>query len=324
MRRLIIAALLLQTIPAPASAALARIGVPRLSPAFSTPAVGMVRLTAPPLTVGQSAPALSLIRRYSRPPLARSRPRTAVAAAPAPAPAAAITLAAAAAVAAGEVAARPSDAAQDRAAVDFVDQPARREAAGEAVPLGIAAQSVSIPLPRGAVRSSPNDSPSIPAPARPAKPAPRLKAFLAGTFGAQLASNALQVTMPLLLLTVTGSAATAACAALASTIDAAGTLLGGRLVDRFGSRAVLVATTLARGAAVAALPLLAATGGLTMPAVFAVYRRESLARGVADTARNTVPLEFAGKDVPLLKKILAKNQGFFGAGASRGRSSWAP
>ena len=125
--------------------------------------------------------------------------------------------------------------------------------------------------------------------------------------------------MPLLILQLTGSAAQAAFAAtLSSALDAAGTVIGGRLTDRFGSKSVLLATTVARGAAVLSLPFLAAAGGLSLPAVLAAYMVESLARGGADTARSVLPSEIAGKDEGSLNKVLAKNQGFFEAGGIAG------
>ncbi|UPT72777.1 MAG: dTMP kinase [Elusimicrobiota bacterium] len=125
--------------------------------------------------------------------------------------------------------------------------------------------------------------------------------------------------MPLLILQVSGSVSAAAFAAAASSaVDAAGTLLGGRLTDRFGAKPVLVATTIVRGASVLALPVLAAATGLTVPLVLGAYLVESLARGVADTARNVVPSTIAGGDVPLLKRVLAKNQAYFEAGGIAG------
>ena len=159
---------------------------------------------------------------------------------------------------------------------------------------------------------------------RPQPPAPpaasvRLAPFLGGTFLAQVASNALQVTMPLLLLQVSGSAALAAFAATASSaVDALGTVVGGKMTDRLGAKPVLVATTVVRGLAVLALPLLALGSALTVPAVVAAYMVESLARGAADTARNVLPSELAGKDEGVLKRILSKNQAYFEAGGIAG------
>jgi dTMP kinase len=147
----------------------------------------------------------------------------------------------------------------------------------------------------------------------------RLWGYLFGTFGAQLASNSLQVTMPLLFLKLTGSASHAAFAvAIGSALDASGTLVGGWLTDRVRAKNVLLATTAARGAAVLALPLFAAAGGLSLPIVAAAYLTECFARGIADTARSTLPTELSGRDGGLLKTILAKNQVFFEAGGIAG------
>ena len=156
-------------------------------------------------------------------------------------------------------------------------------------------------------------------PAPPSAKGPRLTGYLSGTFGAQLASNALQVTMPLLFLKLTGSAATAAFAVtIGSAFDAAGTLVGGWLTDRVRAKPVLIGTTIARGLALAVLPVLSLAGVLTLPAIAGVYLVECFARGIADTARSTLPSELSGRDDGLLKKILAKNQTFFEAGGVAG------
>ncbi len=125
--------------------------------------------------------------------------------------------------------------------------------------------------------------------------------------------------MPLLFLKLTGSAAHAAFAvAIGSAFDAGGTLVGGRLTDRVRAKNVLLATTVLRGAAVLALPLAAPAGGLSLPLVAGAYLVECFLRGVADTARSTLPVELAGFDEGFLKKILAKNQAYFEAGGIAG------
>jgi|GEM_PF-136925 len=182
------------------------------------------------------------------------------------------------------------------------------------------------PAPAASAVAAPAAAPVEAAPdATPAKSAPaqsslrRLAGYLFGTFGAQLASNSLQVTMPLLFLKMTGSASRAAFAvAIGSAFDAAGTLVGGWLTDRVRAKTVLLGTTLARGAAMLALPLAAATGGLTLPVVAAAYLVECFSRGIADTARSTLPSELSGRNESLLNVILAKNQVFFEAGGIAG------
>lgn len=314
MIRMLIAILVINTFPAPALAQVARVAGPvRMS--ITVPALSVSPGALSGLTPSQSAPSLGA------PPGATPAPALAVLPAPAallplmPAaatptspkaqPVLALTSAKAAAASAVQLSVKPGSLEFDRARVDFVDGAPSRPDSVEAPESAEATATLSPPSPVSERRA-------------PAPPAPRLAPFLVGTFLAQVASNALQVTMPLLILQVTGSAATAAFSAvLSSVFDAAGTFVGGRLTDRFGSKRVLVGTTIVRGAAVLALPLLAASG-LTLPAVLGVYMVESLARGVADTARNTLPSELAGKDEGYLKKVLSKNQSYFEAGGIAG------
>lgn len=314
MVRLLIALLVINSFPAPALAQVARVAgpvrmsitVPALSvspsalsgmtPSLSAPSLGAPLGAAP-------APALAVLPLPSA--LLPLMPAAATPAKPEIQPERALAVAKTAAASAAQLSVQPGSLEFDRARVDFVDGAPSRTDAVEAP------ESADAPA-----RLSPSSLTS--ARRAPAPPAPRLAPFLGGTFLAQVASNALQVTMPLLILQVTGSAATAAFSAvLSSVFDAAGTFVGGRLTDRFGSKRVLVGTTLVRGAAVLALPLLAAAG-LTLPAVLGVYMVESLARGVADTARHTLPSELAGKDEGLLKKVLSKNQSYFEAGGIAG------
>lgn len=314
MIRALIAILVVNSFPAPALAQVARVAGPvRMSitvPALSvSPAAvsGMTSsLSAPSLgapLVAAPAPALAVIPVPSA--LLPLMPAAATPAKPDIRPVTALGVAKTAAASAAQLSVEPGSLEFDRARVDFVDGSPSRTDAVEA--------PSSAQAPARLAPASPVSDRRAPSP-----PSPRLAPFLGGAFLAQVASNALQVTMPLLILQVTGSAATAAFSAvLSSVFDAAGTFAGGRLVDRFGSKRVLVATTIVRGAAVLALPLLAAAG-LTLPAVLGVYMVESLARGVADTARNTLPMELAGKDEGLLKKVLSKNQGFFEAGGIAG------
>lgn len=318
MRRLLLAALLLQTFPAPAWAALGRAGAVR--PVALTPAA-LPRAVALPVLPSLVPASLPLMTPSLAPASLLPLPAPALAAAPAAtlvaaqaAPSAAAPLRAAA-LAAAEVAARPGDAAADREKVDFT-LPARRGATGDAVP---AATALSVPsgLASSARLSAAADSPRPVPP--PSKAAPKLKAFLAGTLGVQVASNALQVLMPLAFLAVTGSAAlTAGAVTVGALADAGGTVLGGRLADHFGAKRVLVATTVLRGAATATLVALAATSSMTLPFLGAAYLVESLSRGAADTARSIVPSELSGGDPAVLKSVMARNQSFFEAGSLAG------
>lgn len=314
MIRALIAVLVINSFPAPALAQVARVTGPvRMSitvPALSvspgalsglTPSLSAPTLGAP--LVAMPAPALAVLPAPVA--LLPLMPAAATPSSPKAQPVRALAAVKTAAASAAQLSVQPGSLEFDRARVDFVD--------------GAPSRTDSVEAPESADAPA-RLSPASPVPDRraPSPPAPRLAPFLGGTFLAQVASNALQVTMPLLILQVTGSAATAAFSAvLSSVFDAAGTFVGGRLTDLFGSKRVLVGTTIVRGAAMLALPLLAASG-LTLPAVLGVYMVESLARGVADTARNTLPSELAGKDEGLLKKVLSKNQSFFEAGGIAG------
>ncbi|MDP3542361.1 MAG: dTMP kinase [Elusimicrobiota bacterium] len=316
MIRALIALLIINSFPAPALAQVARVAgpvrvsvtVPALSvspgaisgltPSLSAPSLGSPLGAAPVLAPAPVAPAAPVA-------LLPLMPAAATPSSPKPQPVRALAAAKTAAASAAQLSVQPGSLESNRARVDFVDGAPDRTDFVEAPPTAEAPARLS--------PASPVSGRRAPAPA-----APRLAPFLGGTFLAQVASNALQVTMPLLILQVTGSAATAAFSAvLSSVFDAAGTFVGGRLTDRFGSKRVLVTTTIVRGAAVLTLPLLAAAG-LTLPAVLGVYMVESLARGVADTARSTLPSELAGKDEGYLKKVLSKNQSYFEAGGIAG------
>jgi len=321
MKRTLIALLILNSFPTPALAQVVRVAGPvRMSitvPALSAAPAG---LSGPALTL--SAPSLSPSAMLAPVPvlavpvaLAVSpliTPAPAAAKKPEPQPQGALAVAKTAAASAAEMTSNPGSAEGERSRGGFFDGSVSRPSIVSAVPPSRLWAALRAPV-RASFVSSGRPTPPVPPAA-----APRLAAFLGGTFLAQVASNALQVTMPLLILQLTGSGAVAAFAAtLSSLIDAAGTILGGRLIDRFGSKPVLIATTLARGAAVAALPI-AMGAGLTMPLVLGAYAVESLARGAADTARNTLPSELAGRDIGLLKSILSKNQSFFEAGGIAG------
>lgn len=314
MLRALIAILVINSVPAPALAQIARVAGPvRMS--ITVPALSVSPGSVPGMTPSLSAPSLGApLGAAPAPALAAipvpaallpSMPAPATPAKPERGPVRALAVAKTAAASAAQLSVEPGSLESDRARVDFVDGSRTRTDAVDAPSSAQATARLSPAAPLSGRRA-------------PTPLSPRMGPFLGGTFLAQVASNALQVTMPLLILQVTGSAATAAFSAvLSSVFDAAGTFAGGRLVDRFGSKRVLIATTIVRGAAVLALPLLAAAG-LTLPAVLGVYMVESLARGVADTARNTLPSELAGKDEGLLKKVLSKNQGFFEAGGIAG------
>ncbi len=314
------------------------LSIPVMAAPLCAPSLSVMSLAAPSLSAlaplsAAAAAVVRVLRPRPPPPLSRrsgrrlpaSAPASALAAAALPARLAAsadaepssFAVARSAALASPDIAAHPGAAESDAVRVNFAD--GLRATASRTL-------SVLAAAPRRWISGlAPRRTPAAPAAEQPAPPAPpsakgpRLSGYLSGTFGAQLASNALQVTMPLLFLKLTGSAATAAFAVtIGSAFDAAGTLVGGWLTDRVRAKPVLIGTTIARGLAMTVLPILALTGALTLPAVAAVYVVECFSRGIADTARSTLPSELSGRNDGLLKTILAKNQTFFEAGGVAG------
>lgn len=167
----------------------------------------------------------------------------------------------------------------------------------------------------GSFLRAPEDAVAVPVTAA-SSTRPRLAPYMGGTFLQQAANNAVHVTLPLAVLTSGGSLASAAVVvAVAGWADSAGTMLGGRLSDRFHPLNVVRAVTAARVAALAAVPVVLATGGAAVVAVGAAFIVDALARGVADTARNTLPLAYAGKGEGALAGFNARFQTFFEAGA---------
>ncbi|NNN05554.1 MAG: MFS transporter [Elusimicrobia bacterium] len=273
-----------------------------LTPAALAPSLAPAPVPAPALSAAAAQPAA--------PTAASAAAATAEAAAAVPAPAPESTLAAA-----SLAAATPSATRASFSAARLFDGLRRRAGSEPSVPAVAGREAVSAP--RLSAASSAAEAPALP-PA-PSPRAPRLRGYLSGAFLAQLASNSQQVTMPLLFLKMTGAAApTAYLLALGSALDAAGTLIGGRMTDRWGAKNVLILSTIARGAAVVSLPILAAAGALGLPVVVSAYVVESLCRGLADTARSTLPVELSSGHEGLLKTILAKNQLFLEAGGVAG------
>ena len=232
MIRALIAVLIINSFPAPALAQIVRVAGPvRIS--VTAPALSLAPSAIPGLAPGLSAPSLTA-------PL-MTAPIPALAVAPVPAalaasfpgaaatpakpevePARALTVAKSAAASAAEFTARPGSLESDRSRADFADGAARSPSMVEAVVYAVAPSRLWAALRPSAPAAD------RPAPPVPPEPSPRLAPFLGGTFLAQVASNALQVTMPLLILQITGSAATAAFAApVSAALDAAGTIIGG-------------------------------------------------------------------------------------------------
>lgn len=205
-----------------------------------------------------------------------------------------------------ELEASPAGDESDRARADFTQ--GRRGDSDDALAPSAPPAPGSPSLSRSEARPS---TPTAP----PAPPAPRTVGFLAGIFGSQVANNALNVTLPLALMSV-GQSVTHALGltALTTAFDMAGTLGGGWLVGRLSARKTLMASGAVRAAALAAATTLLAFGAATAPVLVALFSLDAMARGVADTARNTAAVELVGKDKPSLDRLNGSSQTAFYAG----------
>jgi predicted MFS family arabinose efflux permease len=151
---------------------------------------------------------------------------------------------------------------------------------------------------------------------------PKVWAYFIGTFATEFASKGLQVTLPLLLLQFSKSlSAVGFITALTAGVDMSGTLLGGRLCGRLRVRTLLIAATAARAATLAFIPVLLVTEVLTLPVAAAIFLLDSLARGMADTARNTMPMMLVGKNRHALDRLNSRFQTVFEFGSVVGSFS---
>jgi hypothetical protein len=140
-------------------------------------------------------------------------------------------------------------------------------------------------------------------------------AFLAGVFAAQVANNALIVSLPLVLLNLGQSIATVGFVTTLTTgIDMSGALVSGWLTHYFSTETVLKQSTWTRCLALLLIPTLLTMGGLTLSTAVALYVVDALARGVADTARNTLPVALVGKSKEALDELNAQARAAFNLG----------
>ena len=97
---------------------------------------------------------------------------------------------------------------------------------------------------------------------------------------------AANVAIPWFVLQTTGSATKTGLTAFASLVPVVlSGVLGGALVDRLGYRRMSIVADLASGAAVAAIPLLSSTVGLSFPALLALVFLGALLDAPGVTAR---------------------------------------
>ena len=198
----------------------------------------------------------------------------------------------------------PGSEASDKARADFVQSVGERPELGDAV----IAPSVHEAAAGALAPSSPR------APIRPPNPH-GVESYLLGVFAAQVANNALIVSLPLVLMHLQQSiGAIGFITTLTTAIDMSGTLVSGWLTRHFSPETVLKAATWARAATLVAIPALLATGALAAPGAVALYAIDALARGVADTARNTMPMVLVGKDKAALDGLNSKARTAFNLG----------
>jgi predicted MFS family arabinose efflux permease len=91
--------------------------------------------------------------------------------------------------------------------------------------------------------------------------------------------------------------------ALTAALDTVGTLLGGWLCSRFDPRKLLIVATAFRSVSLGTIPALWSSGSLTLQVASGLYLLDALIRGLADTARNTLPLLLIGKDKSALDRL---------------------
>lgn len=143
--------------------------------------------------------------------------------------------------------------------------------------------------------------------------------FFFATFAAQCANNALFVMLPLVILGITKSEASLGfVAGLSTAMDALGTLVGGWLLRFVTERNLLLVSMGIRSLSLLSVPVLLASQSMTLFVATVIYSIDAVARGCADTARNTIPLQLAGREVASLRRFNATYQVVFESGAIAG------
>lgn len=144
--------------------------------------------------------------------------------------------------------------------------------------------------------------------------------FTSGVFSAQLAGNALHVLLPIWVLTlVQKSASTLAILLFAfALLDTLGTVVGGWLLRSVRCGRMVFLASLFRFIAATLFAALYSYGALTEGLWFwlcGLFAVDSLAKGIADTGRFTMPLELVANPKTQLKKANGILQSFFELGA---------
>ncbi len=143
--------------------------------------------------------------------------------------------------------------------------------------------------------------------------------LLTATASSVAANAMVAVLVPWLVLTRTGSGAQAGlvgAVALAAAIPAL--LLGGPLIDRWGRRAVSVGADLMSAVAVAALPVLGATVGLSLVTILAAVAAGALFDAPGAAAREVARPQIALATGADPDKVNARGEAMEGVGAMAG------
>jgi MFS family permease len=146
-----------------------------------------------------------------------------------------------------------------------------------------------------------------------------LGGFLSGVLLTQIVNSALHLAQPLLMISLSGSLATAAFfSSFDTAVHMAGAFVGGWPADRLGARRLLILSTLLRGASLALIPLLWLSGHLTLLAAMAAYTLDAFVRGFTDTAAHALPLELGEGDRAELDRLNSRYELVFDLGGVAG------
>ncbi|MBI5209764.1 MAG: MFS transporter [Elusimicrobia bacterium] len=171
----------------------------------------------------------------------------------------------------------------------------------------------------------PSDASPLPAPTLPKETRSKFRFYAGAVASVKVGVEALNLAVPLLLLTQLQAAVAVSTLYLAAEVASifAG-LVGGALVDRIGARRALVLTGFAQAAAIAGVPLAIVSGGaLALPIVYALFVVNGVASELFDVARRSALPQIVGTNEGILRRSngslyvwreIAATAGVFGAG----------
>ncbi|MBI5623560.1 MAG: MFS transporter [Elusimicrobia bacterium] len=143
-----------------------------------------------------------------------------------------------------------------------------------------------------------------PEPGLPEGPKSRFRFYASAVAGVKVGIEALNLAVPLLLLTQLQAATAVATLYLAAEVASifAG-LAGGALVDMIGAKRTMVLTGFAQAAAIAGVPLAIASGGaLALPIVYGLFMANGVFSELFDVARRSALPQIVGQDEGVLRK----------------------